>query len=130
MQTVGRQYLLPVRQAPRVGAQVFSAYLHHLPHQRVPRLRFLDPAAQRLRVIVAVPGIPASPRRRFVGLAGVPVPGSQRGHAFHVRPENPKCARNRTLSSKCVRIWTLSHSSNRSSEVDELELEKLDLDSS
>lgn len=34
------------------------------------------------------------------------------------------------LSSKCVRIWTLSHSSNRSSEVDELELEKLDLDSS
>lgn len=93
-------------------------------------LRFLDPAAQRLRVIVAVPGIPASPRHRFVGLAGVPVPGSQRGHAFHVRPENPKCARNRTLSSKCVRIWTLSHSSNRSSEVDELELEKLDLDSS
>lgn len=108
----------------------FSANLHHLPHQRVPRLRFLDPAAQRLRVIVAVPGIPASLRRGFVGLAGVPVPGSQRGHAFHVRPENPKCARIRTLSSKCVRIRTLSHSSNRSSEVDELELEKLDLDSS
>lgn len=53
-----------------------------------------------------------------------------RGHAFHVKPENPKCARIRTLSSKCVKIWTLSHSGNRSSEVDELELEKLDLDSS
>lgn len=26
-----------------------------------------------------------------------------RGHAFHVRPENPKCARIRTLSSKCVK---------------------------
>ena len=64
----------------------FSACLHHLPHQRVPRLQFLDAPAQRLRVIVAVPGIPASPRRGFVGLAGVPVPGSQRGHAaFPVR---------------------------------------------
>ena len=31
---------------------------------------------------------------------------------------------------KVRKIWTLSHSSNRSSEVDELELEKLDLDSS
>ena len=28
-----------------------------------PRLRLLDPAAQRLRVAVAVPGIPVSPRR-------------------------------------------------------------------
>ena len=90
-----------------------------------------------------VPGMCRSIRMVFSGM--VPSPGFQlrffvlaneetvrrtRGHAFHVKPENPKCARIRTLSSKCVKIWTLSHSGNRSSEVDELELEKLDLDSS
>lgn len=67
---------------------------------------------------------------RFFVLANEEIVHRTRGHAFHVRPENPKCARIRTLSSKYVRIWTLSHSSNRSSEVDELELEELDLDSS
>ena len=39
------------------------------------------PATQRLRVIADGSGVPASPRRWLVGLAGVPVPGSQRGHA-------------------------------------------------
>lgn len=48
----------------------------------------------------------------------------------YVRAGIRKCVRIRALSSKYVRIWTLSHSSNRSSEVDELELEELDLDSS
>ena len=43
--------------------------LRHLPHQRVLQLQFLDPAAQRLRVIADVPGIPASSRRGLVGLA-------------------------------------------------------------
>ena len=57
--------------------------LHHLPHQRVLQFQLLDPAAQRLRVVVAVPGIPASTRcgRGLAVLRGVPVPGLQRGHA-------------------------------------------------
>lgn len=73
----------PVRQAPQAGARVLSCDLHHLPHHRVLRLRFLDPAAQRLRVVVAVPCIPVSPRRGRgpAVLRGVPVPGLQRGHA-------------------------------------------------
>lgn len=68
-QTVDQQRLLPVRQAPQIGAWVFFYDLHHLPHQRVLQLQFLDPAAQRLRVIADVPGIPASSRRGLVGLA-------------------------------------------------------------
>ena len=65
---------------------VFFYDLHHLPHQRVLQFQLLDPAAQRLRVIVAVPGIPASSRRGLVALASVPVPGLQRSHAsFAVR---------------------------------------------
>ena len=80
--TVDRKRLLPVRQAPQVSAWVFfSASLHHLPHHRVLQFRLLDPAAQRLHVIADGPGIPASSRRRLVGLAGVPVPELQRGHA-------------------------------------------------
>ena len=59
----------------------FSASLHHLPHQRVLQFQLLDPAAQRLHVIADGLGIPASSRRRLVGLAGVPVFGLQRGHA-------------------------------------------------
>lgn len=69
---------------------LFSANLHHLPHQRVSPGGgwFLDPAAQRLRVIVAVPGILVSPRRGLVGLAGVPAPSLRYGHsAFAVRPD-------------------------------------------
>ena len=34
--------------------------------------------------------------------------------------------KNSDVILKVRKIWTLSHSSNRSSEVDELELEKLD----
>ena len=60
----------------------FSASLHHLPHQRVLRLRFLDPAAQSLRVIIIGCGRPAT------GVRGVPVFGLQRGHAaLAVRPD-------------------------------------------
>lgn len=62
--TVDRQRLPPVRQAPRIGARVFSRDLRHLPHQRVLQPRLLDSATQRLRVI-AVPGVPASPRRAW-----------------------------------------------------------------
>ena len=69
------QYVWPL------GAWVFPASLHRLPHHRVLQFQLLDPAAQRLRVIADGSGIPASPRRRLVGLAGVPVPGLQRGHA-------------------------------------------------
>ena len=46
----------------------FSANFHHLPHQRVPQFQLLDPAAQRLGIADG-PGIPASSRRRPVGLA-------------------------------------------------------------
>lgn len=62
---------------------LFFYDLHHLPHQRVLQFQLLDPAAQRLRVVVAVPGIPASTRcgRGLAVLRGVPVPGLQRGHA-------------------------------------------------
>ena len=59
----------------------FSASLRHLPHHRVLQFQLLDPAAQRLHVIADGPGIPASSRRRLVGLAVVPVFGPQRGHA-------------------------------------------------
>ena len=59
----------------------FSASLHRLPHHRVLQFQLLDPAARRLHVIADVLGIPASSRRRLVGLAGVPVFGMQRGHA-------------------------------------------------
>ena len=46
------------------------------------------PATQRLRVIADGSGVPASPRRWFVGLAGVPVPGLRRGHAaLTIRPD-------------------------------------------
>ena len=62
----------------------FSASLHHLPHQRVPQFRLLDPAARGLGV--AGGSIPS--HRWPVGLAGVPVLGSQRGHAaLAVRPD-------------------------------------------
>ncbi|WP_447532875.1 hypothetical protein [Bifidobacterium breve] len=64
----------------------FSASLHHLPHQRVPRPQLLGPATQRLRVIADGSGVPSSPRRRLVGLAGVPVPGPQRGHSTLYAP--------------------------------------------
>lgn len=40
---------------------------------------------------------------RFFVLANEEIVHRTRGHAFHVRPENPKCARIRTLSSKCVK---------------------------
>lgn len=66
----------------------FSASLHHLPHQRVLRLRFLDPAAQSLRVIIIVCGWPAAGVRGLIALRGVPVFGLQRGHAaLAVRPD-------------------------------------------
>ena len=78
---VDQQRLLPVRQAPQIGAWVFFYDLHHLPRRRVLQLQLLDPATQRLRVIADGSGVPASPRRWLVGLAGVPVLGSQRGHA-------------------------------------------------
>lgn len=76
----------PVRQAPRIGARVFSRDLRHLPHQRVLQPRLLGPATRRLRVIADGSGVPASPRRRLVGLAGVPVPGPQRGHSTLYAP--------------------------------------------
>ena len=89
-QPVDRHRLLPVRQAPQVGAWAFSASLHHLPHQRVLQLQLLDPTAQRLHVIAA-PGIRPAPRtdgRRFPALGGILVPGLQRGHAAPaVRPD-------------------------------------------
>lgn len=91
MQTVGRQCFLPVRQAPWVGARVF--FCEPPPPPASTRFPlgggwFLDPAAQRLRVIVAVPGILVSPRRGLVGLAGVPAPSLRYGHsAFAVRPD-------------------------------------------
>ena len=85
---VDQQRLLPVRQAPQIGAWVFFYDLHHLPRRRVLQLQLLDPATQRLRVIADGSGVPASPRRWLVGLAGVPVLGSQRGHAaLAVRPD-------------------------------------------
>lgn len=59
----------------------FSASLRHLPHQRVPQLQFLDPAAQSLRVIIIGCGRPATGVRGLIALRGVPVPESQRGHA-------------------------------------------------
>lgn len=66
----------------------FSASLHHLPHQRVLRLRFLDPAAQSLRVIIIGCGWPAAGVRGLIALRGVPVFGLQRGHAaLAVRPD-------------------------------------------
>ena len=55
-----RQRLLPVRQAPQVGAWVFFCDLHHLPHHRVLQFRLLDPPAQGL------------------GVAGVPIPSHRR----------------------------------------------------
>lgn len=66
----------------------FSASLRHLPHQRVPRLQFLDPAAQSLRVIIIGCGRPAAGVRGLIALRGVPVFGLQRGHAaLAVRPD-------------------------------------------
>ena len=89
-QPVDQHRLLPVRQAPQVGAWVFFYDLHHLPHQRVLQLQLLDPTAQRLHVIAA-PGIRPAPRtdgRRFPALGGILVPGLQRGHAAPaVRPD-------------------------------------------
>ena len=76
----------PVRQAPRIGAWVFFCDLRHLPHQRVLRPRLLDPATRRLRVIADGSGVPASPWRWLVVLAGVPVPGPQRGHSTLYAP--------------------------------------------
>lgn len=64
-----------------LGAWGFSASLHRLPHHCVLQFQLLDPAARRLHVTADVLGIPASSRRRLVGLAGVPVFGLQRGHA-------------------------------------------------
>lgn len=67
------------RRRPAPGS--FSAsFHHHLPHHRVLQFQLLGPAAQRLHVIADGSGIPASSRRRLVGLAGVPVPELQRGH--------------------------------------------------
>ena len=66
----------------------FSANLHHLPHQRVLQLQFLDPAAQSLRVIIIGCGRPAAGVRGLIALRGVPVFGLQRGHAaLAVRPD-------------------------------------------
>lgn len=74
------------RRRPAPGS--FSASLHHLPNHRVLQFQLLDPAAQRLHVIADGPGIPASSRRRLVGLAGVPASGLQRGHtALAIRPD-------------------------------------------
>ena len=87
-QPVDQQGLLPVRQAPQVGAGVFFYDLHHLPHQRVLQLQFLDPAAQSLRVIIIGCGRPAAGVRGLIALRGVPVFGLQRGHAaLAVRPD-------------------------------------------
>ena len=53
-----------------------------------PRLQFLDPAAQRLRVIIIGCGRPATGVRGLIALRGVPVFGLQRGHtAPAVRPD-------------------------------------------
>ena len=66
----------------------FSASLHHLPHQRVLQLQFLDPAAQSLRVIIIGCGRPAAGVSGLIALRGVPVFGLQRGHAaLAVRPD-------------------------------------------
>ena len=66
----------------------FSANLHHLPHQRVLQLQFLDPATQRLRVIIIGCGRPATGVSGLIALRGVPVFGLQRGHAaLAVRPD-------------------------------------------
>ena len=66
----------------------FSASLHHLPHQRVLQLQFLDPAARRLRVIIIGCGRPATGVSGLIALRGVPVFGLQRGHAaLAVRPD-------------------------------------------
>ncbi|MGE8606960.1 hypothetical protein ACOI8T_09765, partial [Bifidobacterium breve] len=61
----------------------FSASLRHLPHQRVPQLQFLDPAAQSLGIVIVIVdgGWPATGVRGLIALRGVPVPESQRGHA-------------------------------------------------
>ena len=66
----------------------FPYDLHHLPHQRVLQLRFLDPAAQSLRVIIIGCGRPAAGVSGLIALRGVPVFGLQRGHAaLAVRPD-------------------------------------------
>ncbi|WP_404841562.1 hypothetical protein [Bifidobacterium longum] len=53
-----------------------------------PRLQFLDPAAQSLRVIIIGCGRPAAGVRGLIALRGVPVFGLQRGHAaLAVRPD-------------------------------------------
>ena len=53
-----------------------------------PRLRFLDPAAQSLRVIIIGCGRPATGVSGLIALRGVPVFGLQRGHAaLAVRPD-------------------------------------------
>ena len=53
-----------------------------------PRLQFLDPAAQRLRVIIIGCGRPAAGVRGLIALRGGPVFGLQRGHAAPaVRPD-------------------------------------------
>ena len=53
-----------------------------------PRFRFLDPAAQSLRVIIIGCGRPAAGVRGLIALRGVPVFGLQRGHAaLAVRPD-------------------------------------------
>ena len=50
-QPVDRHRLLPVRQAPQVGARVFFYDLDHLPHQRVLQLQLPYPPTQHIRVI-------------------------------------------------------------------------------
>ena len=66
----------------------FPYGLHHLPHQRVLQLQFLDPAARRLRVIIIGCGRPATGVSGLIALRGVPVFGLQRGHAaLAVRPD-------------------------------------------
>ena len=53
-----------------------------------PRFRFLDPAAQSLRVIIIGCGRPATGVSGLIALRGVPVFGLQRGHAaLAVRPD-------------------------------------------
>ena len=53
-----------------------------------PRLQFLDPAAQSLRVIIIGCGRPATGVSGLIALRGVPVFGLQRGHAaLAVRPD-------------------------------------------
>ena len=59
----------------------FSTDLRHLPHQRVLQLQLLDPATQRLRVIIIGCGRPATGVSGLIALRGVPVLGPQRGHA-------------------------------------------------